>query len=217
MYGVNLKNNRIFEKVGPNACYIFYHSPMPSNWRLAILQEKAAYQRRHAHVWGRVAANLNLASIAFKKFKVPYHRWDEIRSDVVIPVLLNCVEKHDPTRTKFSTYATHALINRIGDYLKSPPQPLIEPGAYYDVIEEDWSEFLNPRELQLIKMRFWDDMSFEEIGDELGYTRQRASIQIRQILEKLHAILGANSFDVGLREQGRRSLGATEGDARICS
>jgi len=56
---------------------------------------------------------------------------------------------------------------------------------------------LKDREQLIIKRYFYDNKTLQEIGDELGISRQRTHLIYHQALDKLKKILQKRGYDYG--------------------
>lgn len=61
----------------------------------------------------------------------------------------------------------------------------IETKEYYLKSMVDSISELPPSELELIEMRFFDEMSFREIGSTLGITENNAKVKVYRLLDKV--------------------------------
>ena len=53
---------------------------------------------------------------------------------------------------------------------------------------------LSPRDRKILQLRFVEDQTQQEIGDELGVTQMQASRLLKRILETLRDDLGADAL-----------------------
>jgi RNA polymerase sigma-70 factor (ECF subfamily) len=54
-------------------------------------------------------------------------------------------------------------------------------------------QFLKPDQLQLIEFRFFEQLSFKEIGEQLGLTENNAKVKTFRALEKLRSTFLSNN------------------------
>ena len=65
------------------------------------------------------------------------------------------------------------------------PLEVVEQGAVSDAIYEELASRLDIREVDVILMYYYDDLTLEQIGTEIGVTRERVRQIRNQALEKL--------------------------------
>ena len=155
-----------------------------------------------------IADNEKLVMYTISRFFPTYIYDDDIRQLGYIGLWKAC-EKYDASlNTKFSSYAVKAIKGEIIKYLRSlqmqmrcPPAPIvslsnpmfdsdesleerISAGALDWIDAEGFYNALTDRQKLIVQRRIIDKASYQEIGDEIGVSRERIRQEVVRIKQK---------------------------------
>jgi len=135
-----------------------------------------------------------------KLFEMPkYIRMDDLNS-IGYETLWKCSKSFDPQKAKFSTYACRSLYRAFLTHLrkeaqnfsnaKSRREDLLEDKCFDSVDnEESVSYFLksvkDEEEQDILHLRFWHDMSYREIAEIYGITREGMRQRFHRIIHRI--------------------------------
>lgn len=112
--------------------------------------------------------------------------------------LMRAARKYKPELGwQFSTYATVVIRREILRELSKTKIKTEELGDGNTPCYEDKEETnivisgLTPTEHKVLKMRIYEDKTFEEIGSALGFTKQWANIQYQKAIHKIREVHNA--------------------------
>ena len=102
-------------------------------------------------------------------------------------------EAYARTRISGSIIDAHRALHRVGYVNEFPPEPAIEADAYTQDLEQDQLrgafkpllKLLNQFELEVIRLRYAQDMTIREIADALGTSEGTVSATHRRVLDML--------------------------------
>ena len=110
--------------------------------------------------------------------------------------LLKAIRKHDPKRSKLSTYATTCIRNEIIKYINKNKEHNVKKVPLEDIeIPEksiDWdtlTDSLSEEEKSILKLRLGNN-SYREISDNMELSRNYIKSSMKTILIKLRKDLG---------------------------
>ena len=110
--------------------------------------------------------------------------------------LLKAIRKHDPKRSKLSTYATTCIRNEIIKYINKNKKHNVKKVPLEDIeIPEksiDWdtlTDSLSEEEKSILKLRLGNN-SYREISDNMELSRNYIKSSMKTILIKLRKDLG---------------------------
>tara|TARA_R110002020_G_scaffold40201_1_gene119051 strand:- start:2205 stop:2678 length:474 start_codon:yes stop_codon:yes gene_type:complete len=110
--------------------------------------------------------------------------------------LLKAIRKHDPKRSKLSTYATTCIRNEIIKYINKNKKHNVKKVTLEDIeVPEksiDWdtlTDSLSEEEKSILKLRLGNN-SYREISDNMELSRNYIKSSMKTILIKLRKDLG---------------------------
>lgn len=148
----------------------------------------------------------------FKRiFLFIYHRVEdrEISADVCAQVFLKALTKIDQFNERglpFSSWLYRIAINECNDFFRKNKRAkvvYVEEPAFNHLFEEMFPDDpreelekklhmvlqkLKPEELQIIELRFFEDMPFKMVGEVLNITETYAKVRTYRTLEKMKKI-----------------------------
>lgn len=168
-----------------------------------------------------IEENINLV------YAIAKQRFRRIDPDELIGVgcegLMRAVDRFDPERGyEFSTYASHAIWSHMLRSLTSKARPTAELFCGLSVPERGGDRLLAQEVAELIGalpdrqrravwLRFWRDAKLEDIGKEMGISKERARQLILHGITRLREMYGLPRSRDGARNtpEKRRKRGAT--------
>lgn len=107
------------------------------------------------------------------------------------------IRRHDAvhayaTRTLANTYLAHRRLKRTGELVTGWfPEPLVQaPEVEVRMVVLDALAALPPRGRAVVVLRFWEDLSVEQVADMLGCSAGNVKSLSARALDKLRAALG---------------------------
>jgi RNA polymerase primary sigma factor/RNA polymerase sigma factor len=198
-----------------------YHKFLAQNWlELNQLVKASAELRKSDEIRKMISAsNVRLGMPSVKRYKHFRHYEDLIAESFFI--IHRAVDYFDYSRNlKFSTYATWAVVNTMGNKAKE----LFDHDAHHSGEIENVSKGLvagkteseenykveqfgeitqvllscvNPRERKILELRFFNDRTLQSIADDMGVSKER----IRQIETVALKKIAAKVQELGLKEE----------------
>ena len=103
-------------------------------------------------------------------------------------------------RTLLNTYLADRRRKRNGELLTAqlPERPLADQAPEVRIMVFDALAALPPRARAVVVLRYWADMSVEQVADLLGCSVGNVKSQSARGLEKLRPLLGDAAADLGL-------------------
>jgi DNA-directed RNA polymerase sigma subunit (sigma70/sigma32) len=97
---------------------------------------------------------------------------------------------HEPESEKFDS---------LPDWMITDPIPQEDLADVGRIIAEYMTEALTNREMLMIRMRFWGDLTLEESGIKMGVTRERArQIEMKALRKLRHPVIRAKLREYSL-------------------
>lgn len=152
-------------------------------------------------LWKVVQDNMNLCYFVLRNMGIPEVKHEELVSSVGIPTLLKCAAKHNPDKSKFSTYAVRALVygykNEFRDSMKEEERRIRlykhlknKSRQYQPKIGIDLDlGVLNHFQRTLVHLRFFRGWSLKDISEVVGMTKSGVHWHFTQIYEQLYKSL----------------------------
>jgi RNA polymerase sigma factor (sigma-70 family) len=104
------------------------------------------------------------------------------------------------TRTLLNTYLADRRLKRAGELLTAhlPERPLVQQAPELRIMVLDALAALPPRTRAVVVLRYWSDMSVEQVATLLGCSEGNVKSQSARGLDKLRPLLGDAAADLGL-------------------
>jgi RNA polymerase sigma-70 factor (sigma-E family) len=104
------------------------------------------------------------------------------------------------TRTLLNTYLADRRLKRAGELLTAqlPERPLVQQAPELRIMVLDALATLPPRTRAVVVLRYWSDMSVEQVAEFLGCSEGNVKSQSARGLDKLRPLLGDAAADLGL-------------------
>ncbi len=124
--------------------------------------------------------------------------YEEISHDVGIPTIADCLRKHDPARSRFSTYCWRALQRKITRHLQRVDyvQLSIDLPAKSDIEKLDARDTvqwvlgrLNEYDRLLLTLKFMNGSTYEEIGDAIHSNKSVAHKHFARALARAKRLI----------------------------
>jgi RNA polymerase sigma-70 factor (sigma-E family) len=119
------------------------------------------------------------------------------------------------TRTLVNTYLADKRLMRAGEILThTPPErPVVSPMPETRIVVLDALATLPPRGRAVVVLRYWSDLSVEQVAAVLGCSPGNVKSQSARSLDKLREVLGETMHETGSpdRPPGRRPEGGGTG------
>lgn len=130
---------------------------------------------------------------------------DETAADVCSQVFLKAmtnIQKFSFQGVPFSAWLYRIALNEVNMHFrqnKGQPTESVEMAQVAEMIEEADENYsdetikqlmevlkkLSPEDMQLVSLRFFEQLSFKEVADIVGITENNAKVRVYRILEKL--------------------------------
>ena len=134
----------------------------------------------------------------------------DITSQVFLKALIN-IPKFEYKGVPFSAWLFRIAFNEINMYFRKNNADRVvslERGNMKEMITEVQEETssdaekkmmtalatMDPNDIQLIELRFFEKRSFAEVGNIIGVTENNAKVKVYRILDKIKKIMGNSPF-----------------------
>jgi RNA polymerase sigma-70 factor (sigma-E family) len=115
------------------------------------------------------------------------------------------IRRHDAvrayaTRTLVNTYLAYKRLKHTGELLTGWfPEPLVQaPEVEERLLVLDALASLPPRSRAVVVLRYWEDLSVEQVADALGCSTGNVKTLSARALDKLRVVLGEATAEPGL-------------------
>jgi RNA polymerase sigma-70 factor (sigma-E family) len=117
------------------------------------------------------------------------------------------------TRTLVNTYLADKRLKRAGEVLtgKLPERPVEAPAPETRLVVLDALATLAPGGRAVVVLRYWADLSVEQVAAVLGCSQGNVKSQSARALDKLRVVLGDAMTDTGLAGRPRDDRHGTGG------
>lgn len=120
------------------------------------------------------------------------------------------------TRTLLNTYLAHKRLKHTGELLTGwfPDRAVQAPAPEERIMLLDALATLPPRGRAVVVLRYWEDLSVEQVADMLGCSSGNVKSLSARALDKLRAVLGEEMAEYGSLGQppGERHRSRDTGD-----
>jgi len=151
--------------------------------------------------WEVIVENLPMCYDLLRRLRIPSQDWDDMAYGIGLETVHRARQRWDPERARWGTYLYRALRN---EYLKELGRRRLETVPLVnDVVQKEpeqdvgeaiqyvWTR-LDEYERALLVLRFWQDLTFEEIAGVLGVTKSTVHYQLSAVLRKARKWLGSS-------------------------
>ena len=133
---------------------------------------------------------------SIKENKIPDELVDEFVSETLWKFCISALKFEDELGFKFSTYAYGGFYFSLKNILSKNNEKYennldkeikIESKIEYDFLKEFINKCdLKEKELNVIEDRFYNNLTFKDIGKKYGFSKQYARVIVSKILKKIH-------------------------------
>lgn len=152
--------------------------------------------------WPRLAEHVRrTAAIVLRRYDVRWIDPDDVAQDVLVRLYASSAHERWKASGSVDRYLFVMVRNRILDELRRAriwsgrsadevdmlDPTLVNPELSLDqqIAIDEALDGLSPDEYALIRLRFWEDKSVQEIADQLGLTYSAASVRLFRLLRKV--------------------------------
>ena len=128
-----------------------------------------------------------------------WHTAEDLAQGSLVKVFVSWrrIKRHDAAhayarRTLVNTYLAHKRLKRTGEVLTGwLPEPVVQmPALEERMMALDALAALPPRGRAVVVLRYWEDLSVEQVADMLGCSTGNVKSLSARSLDKLRAVLG---------------------------
>jgi RNA polymerase sigma-70 factor (sigma-E family) len=128
-----------------------------------------------------------------------WHTAEDLAQTALVKVFVSWrrISRHDAAqayarRTLVNTYLAHKRLKRSGELLAEWwPEPAVQaPALEQRMVVLDALAALPPRSRAVVVLRYWEDLSVEQVADMLGCSTGNVKGLSARSLDKLRAVLG---------------------------
>ena len=128
-----------------------------------------------------------------------WHTAEDLAQGALVKVFVSWrrIKRHDAAhayarRTLVNTYLAHKRLKRTGEVLTGwLPEPVVQmPALEERMMALDALAALPPRGRAVVVLRYWEDLSVEQVADMLGCSTGNVKSLSARSLEKLRGVLG---------------------------